>query len=111
MAINTKLSPDEWVDFFVTFSNGNQGREVTLQVFGGDEGAEEQARQGKLLAVDFDPPGKGNDLVISTGVNEESYSHVIKEPVEVWRAQHDDGSIAALEIIDSNGMKTVLGLQ
>ena len=110
MAINTQVSQDGWKDFFVTFSNGNRGRMLSLEVLDSESGDTGQMRQGKLMAVDYDPVGKGNDIVVTTGNGEVDYSHTIKAPVEVWKAQQDSGEVAALEIIDQNNVKTILSL-
>jgi hypothetical protein len=79
--------------------------------FAASEGTESPVREGKLLAVDYDPPNKGNDIVITTGVDRVEYSHTVGTPVEVWRAQRDDGEIVALEITNQRGVKTVVGLK
>jgi hypothetical protein len=108
MAINTQVPREEWKDFFVTFSNGNRGRMLSLEVLDSESGDSGQAKQGNLLAVDYDPVDKGNDIVVTTGVDEVDYSHTIEAPIEVWKAQQDDGEIASLEIIDQNNVKTIL---
>ncbi len=108
MATNTQIAQTDWQDFFVMFSNGNRGRVVSLEVFDADSGTTGQARQGPLMAIDYDPVGKGNDIVVTTGVDEIEYSHTIPAPVEVWQEQLDDGQAAALEIIDQNNVKTVV---
>ena len=111
MAINTQIPQEQWQDFFVTFSNGNQGRELSLEVFDSESGDQPAAKQGPLMAVDYDPVGKGNDIVISTGVDKIDYSHTIQAPVELWQAQHDSGQVGALEIIDQNNVKTILSFE
>ncbi len=108
MAINTQITREEWQDFFVTFSNGNSGRMLGVEVFDAEAGDIGSAKQGKLLAVDYDPVGKGNDIVVTTGVDDVEYSHTINAPTEVWMAQQDNGEISALEIIDQNNVKTIL---
>lgn len=108
MAMNTQIEQPEWKDFFVLFSNGNCGRDLTMEVFDPETGSTGQAKQGQLMAVDYDPVGKGNDIVVTTGVQEIEYSHTIEAPVEVWQAQAESGQVAALEIIDQNNVKTVL---
>jgi hypothetical protein len=110
MAINTQIPQKDWQDFFVTFSNGNHGRMLSLEVLDAGAGASGSATQGKLMAIDYDPVGKGNDIVVTTGSDAMDYSHTINGPVEVWKAQHNNGEIAALEIIDQNNVKTVLSL-
>jgi hypothetical protein len=111
MAINTQVPREEWKDFFVTFSNGNRGRMLSLEVLDPESGDSGQFKQGKLLAVDYDPVDKGNDIVVTTGTDEVDYTHTIEAPVEVWQAQQDSGQVAALEIIDQNNVKTILSLK
>ena len=110
MAINTQISQDEWKEFFVSFSNGNGGRMLSLEVLDPESGSSPQVKQGKLIAVDYDPVGKGNDIVVTTGDGEVDYTHTIQAPVKVWKAQHDNGEVGALEIIDQNNVKTILSL-
>ena len=108
MAINTQIPREDWKGFLVTFSNGNRGRMLSLEVLDSESGDSGQVKQGKLMAVDYDPLGKGTDIVVTTGVGEVGYSHTIEAPVEVWKAQQDSGEVAALEIIDQNNVKTIL---
>ncbi len=108
MPINTQIAQADWPDFFVLFTNGNRGRAVSMEVFDTASGSTGQVRQGPLMAIDYDPAGKGNDIVLTTGVDEIDYSHTIHEPAEVWQEQHENGQVAALEIIDRNKVKTVL---
>ena len=110
MAINTQVEQSDWADFFVTFSNGNRGRELTIEVFDLESGSTGQAQQGPLLGIAYDPVGKGNDIVVSTGKDEVEYSHTIDAPSEVYQNQKDSGQVAALEIVDQNGVKTILTL-
>jgi hypothetical protein len=108
MGINTLIPREEWRDFLVTLSNGNRGRMLSLEVLDSESGDSGQAKQGKLMAVDYDPVDKGNDIVVTAGVDEIDYTHTIIAPVEIWKAQQDSGEVAALEIIDQNNVKTIL---
>ena len=108
MAINSQIAQGDWQEFFVLFSNGNRNRTLTIEVIDPQGGTSGQARQGPLMAIDYDPVGKGNDIVVSTGTSEIDYSHTIQAPVEVWQEQHDDGQVGALQIIDQNNVKTLL---
>ena len=110
MTINTQVPQEEWKDFFVAFSNGNRGRMLSLELLDSDSGDSGQVKQGKLMSVDYDPIDKGNDIVVTTGVDEVEYTHTIEAPVEVWKAQQDSGEVAALEIINQNNVKTILSL-
>lgn len=110
MALNRQIPESDWADFFVTFSNGNQGRAITIEIFDPESGSTGQQKQGTLMAVDYDPKGKGDDIVVTAGKNEIEYSHTIPGPVEVWQEQHDDGQVAAIAIVDQHNGKTVVSL-
>jgi hypothetical protein len=111
MATNTQLSRDDWMSFFASFSNGNRGRSIGLEMLDPESGASELIKHGKLLAVDYDQVGKGDDIVVTVGIEEIEYSHTIAAPVEVWSAETESGEAAALEIIDQGGVKTILSLE
>jgi hypothetical protein len=111
MGLTNKIARDRWLDFCVTFSNGNRGRLVSIEVFSPEEGDSRAVESAPLLSVAYDPAGKGNDIVVSTGRDEVSYSHTIAAPVELWEARGDDGQDAALEIVARDGSKTVISLR
>lgn len=108
MAINTQIPSGEWSDFFTTFSNDTRGRPISIQVLDVESGDTGVVAKGNLLAVDYDPVKKGNDIIITIGSDKIDASHTINAPVELWRAQRDSGEINALEIIDQNNDKTIL---
>ena len=111
MSITTQIPQEQWKDFVVTFSNGNCGRALSMEVFDIESGDQSAVNQGPLMAVDYDPVGKGNDMVVTTGVDEVGYTHTIKAPVELWQAQNDNGEVSALEIVDQNNVKTILSFK
>jgi hypothetical protein len=108
MAINTQIPRAEWSNFFISFSNDTRGRLVSIQVIDQVSGDSGEVAEGKLLAIDYDPETKGNDIILSLGTEEIAATHLVAAPVELWKAQHDTGEIAALEIIDQNNGKTIV---
>ena len=108
MAINTRIPTEEWSDFFTTFSNDTRGRQVSIQVLDTESGDTGVVDKGNLLAVDYDPANKGNDIVVTCGTDKIDASHTIGAPEELWRAQLDSGEINALEIIDQNKNQTII---
>jgi hypothetical protein len=94
----------------VTFRNGNRGRLLSIEVHTDEQGDNIAASSVPLLGVAYDPPGKGNDFIVTTGREEEGYSHRIPAPTEVWEGQYDNGQVNTLEIRDHNHGKTVLSL-
>lgn len=114
MTTKTLIPKNEWARYFATFSHATRGMTVMLEVFDsayGDVGETGEYKQGPLLAIDYDPAGKGDDIVISTGVTELDHTHTIQSPIEVWESPADIGEAADLEIIDENYVKTVISIR
>ncbi len=90
------------------YSNGNRGRMVAIEVADLAIGDQPLTEAAPLFAIDYDPANKGDDLVITTGRDEVDYSLKINAPAEIWESQDDNGKVVALEIIDRDGVKTIL---
>jgi Family of unknown function (DUF5335) len=107
----TKTVPQErWGEFFDQFSDGNRGRHISIEIMN-SEGAEELIQNASLMAMVYDRPGKGNDLVIETGKDEVSYAHTVDAPAEVLTGQSESGRMLAVWISDAAGTKTLVKLQ
>ncbi len=74
----------------------------------GDETLIENA---PLMAIVYDRPGKGDDLVIEVGKDEVTYAHTVESPTEVLTGQSENGQMMALSISDAAGTKTLIELQ
>jgi hypothetical protein len=105
----TKQLPEEdWLGFFATFSTENRNSPVTVELIGPELGDQILVEGAPLMAVDYDPPDKGDNMVITTG--EESQEHVMQGPREVWLARDELGRIEVIEIVDSEGVRTLIRL-
>lgn len=108
MAQNKQINQERWSEFLSMFSNGNRGRMVAIEVADMAIGGQPLTDAAPLFAIDYDPSTKGNDLVITTGRDDVEYSHKISDPVEIWESQDDNGTVVALEVIDRDGVKTIV---
>jgi hypothetical protein len=108
MAQTKKLEQENWLEFLSIFSNGNRGRLIAIEVDDMAAGEQPLADAAPLFALDYDPAGKGDDLVITTGLDEVDYTHTINAPTEIWEAQDDNGKVVALEVVDGAGSKTII---
>ena len=59
-----------------------------------------------FVSVDFDPDGKGNDLIIKL----DEFAHIVNVPVELYIIENSNGVVSALEVVDQNGDITYLRL-
>ena len=100
----------EWNNFFDTFSRQHEGWLATLEVFGPEIGAQEEARELPLEGVSIaSGTNEPETIAISIGKSPEDHlSHTIVEPAHVWLEQTEEGANAALEIESENEIKTLL---
>jgi hypothetical protein len=111
MAQTKQIDQDRWSDFLSMFSNGNRGRLMAIEIADLAVGDQPLSDAAPLFAIDFDPAGKGDDLMITTGLDEVDYTHKISAPLEIWESQDDNGKVIALEVIDLKGSKTILAFK
>ncbi|MEH2199600.1 DUF5335 family protein [Nostoc sp.] len=71
----------------------------------------ELIQNAPLMAMVYDRPGKGDDLVIEVGKHEVTYAHTIDSPTEVLTGQDSNGVMIALRISDAASTKTLIQLQ
>ncbi|MEO8893054.1 MAG: DUF5335 family protein [Coleofasciculaceae cyanobacterium] len=109
--LNKSLPREQWGEFFDQFSNGNRGRHISIEIISSDLGDEMLIQNAPLLAIVYDRPGKGDDLVIEVGKDEVTYAHTIDAPTEVSTGQNANGQMIALWISDAAGTKTLIQLQ
>ena len=64
-----------------------------------------------LMAMVYDRPGKGNDLVIEVGKTQVTYAHTIDSPTEISTGQNTLGQIVMICISEASGTKTLVKLQ
>jgi hypothetical protein len=107
-ATTKEIPAESWEAWLDTFSNGNRGRPVSIELVGDEIGDEPLAKGVPLVAIDYDPVDKGNDFVISYGQEAAPTRHIIEAPVRLWQAQAANGLVVSLQIEDQSGRRTIL---
>ena len=109
--LTKSVSQDRWGEFFDQFSDGNRGRHISIASISSELGNEELIKDAPLMAIIYDRPGKGNDLVIEVGQSQVTYAHTIDAPTEISTGQNSIGEVIAVSISDAAGTKTLIQLQ
>jgi len=109
--INKSVPCERWGEFFDQFSSGNRGRHISIEIIDSELGDAELIQDAPLMAMVYDHPGKGDDLVIEVGQHEVTYAHTIDSPTEVLTGQNSEGVMIAVRISDAAGTKTLIQLQ
>ncbi|UKP01189.1 DUF5335 domain-containing protein (plasmid) [Nostoc sp. UHCC 0870] len=109
--ISKSVPRERWGEFFDQFSSGNRGRHISIEIINSELGDEELIQNAPLMAMVYDRPGKGDDLLIEVGRDEVTYAHTIDSPTEVLTGQNSNGVMIAVRISDAAGTKTLIQLQ
>jgi hypothetical protein len=109
--INKSVPRERWGEFFDLFSSGNRGRHISIEIIDSELGDAELIQDAPLMAMVYDRPGKGDDLVIEVGRDEVTYAHTVDSPTEVLTGQNSNGVMIAVRISDAAGRKTLIQLQ
>jgi len=105
----TKQIPlERWDEWCIAFTDGNRGRMVGIELSNVEFGAQPLTEEIALVAINYDPPDKGNNFVLSYGEEAAPSRHVIEGPVVLWQAQDKNGRVMALEIEDERGTSTII---
>ncbi len=105
-----EIAAERWEAWCDTFTNGNRGRLVSIEIVSDELGAEPLAERATLIAIDYDPAGKGNNFVISYGDEAAPSRHVVAGPVALWQAQDENGLVVSLEIEDQREGRIIVTL-
>lgn len=104
-----EIPRDEWNTFFDVFSRQHEGWLATLEVFGPDIGAQEEAHELPLEGISIASGNNGTHAIaIDLGKTPDHITHTITEPEHVWLEQTSGGANAALEIESKDETKTLL---
>ena len=101
MSTNKQIETSEWQDRLQSLTSGNKGRTSAIAAEGMTI-----VENKSLVSVDYDPKGKGNDIMIDL----EGFAHAVNTPVELYLTEESIGVISTMEIIDQNGTSTFLKL-
>lgn len=101
-----QIDREEWPGFFVAFSNGNRGRSIIVKVEDPSLGISRLDDGVPLLGVDYDPVGKGDDIVVSIGRESVDWTHTINAPVSVFELQDESGNVMQLIVVDKSSTTT-----
>ncbi len=108
--VNASVPVEQWGKFFDRFSETNRGRYTSIEVIDSEQGDQELIKNTPLLAIIYDRPGKGDNLMIELGQDELTYAHTIHSPTEVLTAQDAHGLTMAVSITSTDGIKTLIKL-
>lgn len=109
--ISKSVPRERWGEFFDQFTDGNRGRHISIEIITSELGDAELIQNAPLMAMIYDRPGKGDDLVIEVGQEQVTYAHTVDSLTEVLTGQNSNGQIIAIQIADAAGTKTLIKLQ
>lgn len=111
MTHTKKFSQECWAEYLRVFNRDNRRRKIAIEVADRDIGNHTLTHTIPLFAIDYDPAGNNDELVLTAGRNGVNYTHTIIAPVEIRESQDDKGSVTSLEVIDRHGDKTIIAFK
>ena len=105
-----QIPQEQWLAFFDHLTKSYKGCSLAIEVTDEDIGDENLVQQSPLASITYDPPAKGNDLMIAIGGDQVTYAHTVNAPKAVWVAKDISGQVVAIDILDHNGTQTILRL-
>jgi hypothetical protein len=107
-----EIPRDEWATFLERYSRQHEGWLATLEVFGPEIGAQQEALDLPLEGIAA-ASKDGNPSTISISISlgnapDDHVTHTITDPTRLWLEQTSQGANAALEIESAGEVKTLL---
>ena len=99
MSKKKQIEKGEWQERLQTFTSGNRKRKAGISVDGTN-----LIEDKPFVSVDYDPVGKGQDLVITV----EDYTHIVDLPSKLYLVHDEQGMVTALEVVAQNGQTCFL---
>ncbi len=106
-----EIPRNEWTRFFDDFSRKNEGRGVTLEIFGPELGDQVEERDFFLSGIAAEVTNGRNSIEIMIGGSPNRHlTHVIKDPTKVGLEKAVPGTTGALQIKSADGTTSLLHL-
>ena len=107
-----EIPRDEWSPFLERYSRQHEGWLATLEIFGPEIGAQQEALDLPLEGITAaSKDGNPSTVSISIGLGrnpDDHVTHTITDPTRLWLEQTSQGANAALEIESAGEVKTLL---
>ena len=101
MSTKKQIKKEDWQDKIQSLVSGNKGRVAKITV-GNDTVIDGIA----LVGIDYDPAGKGNEIMFTV----EGSTHSVDAPTELSVVEQSNGVVSAVEVLDKKEEKTILHL-
>ncbi|HEX8985727.1 MAG TPA: DUF5335 family protein [Bryobacteraceae bacterium] len=108
-----EIPPNEWRNFFNTFSQLHEGWLTTVEVAGEDVPGDQISTEGEpLLEIGADKGSESGAIEITVGRSEASeFTHVVHDVERVLFERSDQGKSESIEIQSAEGGVTIVQLR
>jgi hypothetical protein len=107
-----EIPRETWTEQLNAFTIAHEGWLVSLDVFGGEIGAQPEITNLPLLGVSADRVDHDGTIAVSVARSAtEHFTHIVRGVARIYFEQADDGATAALLVESVDGTRTVLQLR
>jgi hypothetical protein len=98
----------QWRQTLDDLSRTYDGMLVSLEIVGGELGAEEEVRDQPLRGITFDPAGVTVQIEKAGGIH---LDHHVAQPQKLRIVETNEGAVMAVEIEGTGGMRSLVSFQ
>ena len=107
-----EIPRETWIDQLNAFTIAHDGWLASVDVFGGETGAQPEIVNMPLLGVSADRIDHDGTIAVSVARSAvEHFTHIVHGVTRIFFEQIDDGSTAALLVESADGTRTVMQLR
>jgi hypothetical protein len=101
----------DWSHAIDTFINMNRGRRIKVERYRSGKPHEHMEEGSPLFSLTYNPPDKGDSLIIAVGKDRVEHEHLVAAPQEVWVQSVAQEKGEAMEIVDGEGTYISISLE
>jgi hypothetical protein len=106
--ISREIPPDEWAQFFETFSGQHENWIVRVETFNRDNAEQLASETLRLKSISVDQTDPAKKMIVFIGEGETTeLSHLIRKPSRVLMTQTETGADEGVEIDSENGLVVI----
>ena len=108
MQTTQEIPREGWNRFFARFNHDHEMQMVTVEVLGGEIGAQVEGRSLLLGGISAGDDNASSLVLMFDAVNGEHVTHMVNDPTHLWIQRTPDNTDEALEVESADGTRTLV---
>jgi hypothetical protein len=108
MQTTQEIPREGWNRFFARFNNDHETEMVTVEIFGGEIGAQVEGRSLLLGGISAGDDNANSLVLMFDALDGERVTHMVNDPTHLWIQRTPDNRDEALEVESADGTRTLV---